>query len=155
MGWLGLPIIAFALAITSQTVLVRRLRRRHAIVAFVGAGIPIGLVLIVALFFSTRSTDMSISGTLIYAFLCELWMFTLSVTFSSFAAKLMMLLRQRPLTFEEIDRLSDHRTIILDRMNWLADIGAAVKQNDSLIPTGGGRKLARLFNASRSFFGHQ
>ncbi len=155
MDWLGLAIIAFTLAIIGQTVLVRWLHRRHAIVAFVCAGVPIGLVLIVALFFSTRSIDTSTSGTLIYAFLCELWMFTLSVTFSSFAAKLMMLLRRGPLTFEEIDRLSDHRSIILDRMNWLAHIGAAIKQNDKLMPTGGGRKLARLFNACRSFFGHQ
>ncbi len=154
MGWLGLAIVAFGLALVGQTVLIRYFRRRHAIVAFVFAGIPIGLVLMIVLF-SVWPSDRSISGTLLYAFLCELWMFILSVTFSSFAATLMMLLRRRPLTLDEINRLSDHRVIIQDRMTWLADIGAAVKHDGQLSPTGGGRKLAGIFNACRSFFGHE
>ena len=153
MSWLWLTVGAFVLALVGQAVLVHQFKRRHAIVALVGIGVPIGLGL-VALLFANYSIDRSIAGTLLYAFACEVWMFILSVTFSSFAAKLMLLLRQRPLTLVEIDRLSDHRTIIQDRMNWLADIGAAIKQDGLLVPTGGGRRLTAAFAACRSFFGH-
>jgi hypothetical protein len=153
MGWLLLSLAAFVAAVILQAVPLRLSRVRHGIFAFFAVGVPIGLGLLAVLMLNWP-LDRSISGVLLYAFLCEFWMFIMSVTFSSVAAKLMMHLRIRPMTLKEMDGLYDSRVMIQNRIAWLAHIGAAVKYDDRLTATGGGQKLARTFEACRSFFGH-
>lgn len=153
MGWLFGSISAFALAILSQAVLLRWFGVRHGIVAFVCGGVVIGLLLVASLVWLWPLYG-AIAGTLLYAFLCELWMFILSVTFSSVAASLLMHLRMRPIALDDINRLFDDRVMIQNRIGWLTNIGAAVLHDGTLTATGAGKKLASLFNAFRSFFGH-
>ena len=153
MSWLIYPPAALAAAILAQALLLRVFRVRHGIVAFVCAGAAIGLVLIVTLA-TLWPLDATIAGTLAYAFLCELWMFILSVSFSSVAASLMMHLRLRPIALEEINHLYNDRVMVQNRIGWLTDIGAATTKESKLVATGGGQKMAALFDAFRSFFGH-
>jgi hypothetical protein len=153
MTWLVGAIAAFVAAVLAQGFALRFLGVRHGIVAFVLVGVPIGLILVVSLLLEL-SLDRSISGVLLYAFLCEFWMFMLSVTFSSVAAKMMMHLRLRPMSLVEINQLFDNRAMIQSRIAWLADVGAAIRHDDHLVASGGGQRLVKLFEAFRSFFGH-
>jgi len=63
-------------------------------------------------------------------------------------------LRAQPLRRSHIDQLYDNRAMIHRRIRWLHHIHAVVEKDGRLVSTDRGRKLAGLFDAVRTFFGH-
>jgi hypothetical protein len=153
MTWLVLAFGGVALAVLGQALILRLSARSNGMVAFVLAGVPVGLALMAALL-PGYSTSQAWAGVFLYAFLCELWMFVFSSTFSSVSANLTLHLRAQPLRRSHIDQLYDNRAMIHRRIRWLHHIHAAVEKDGRLVPTDRGRKLAGLFDAVRTFFGH-
>lgn len=154
MGWLGWALGTFIFSVFAQNMILRLIKLRNGMLAFVIAAFPLGLVLIAVLFVA-YPTDPALAGVLLYAFLCELWMFVFSSTFSSVSTSLLWHLNVRPMRRDEIDRLYDNREMIQRRIRWLSIIQAAVEKDGRLIPTEKGRKLAGLFDVLRAFFGHR
>ena len=154
MGWLYWALAAFVFAIFGQSLILRVTPLRNGMVAFVVAGVPIGLALM-AMSLPRLPADRAMAGTLLYAFLCEVWMFIFSATFSSISANLILHLRKGSLCLADIDHIYDNREMIQRRITWLNHIGAVVARDGQLTPTEKGRRLARLFDALRGFFGHQ
>ena len=153
MIWLAAGIAGFGTALIGQSLLLRATALRNGMVAFLLAGLPIGLVLILMLA-RHAGRDETIAGVLLYAFLCELWMWIFSAAFSSVSANLLLHLRSKNLTYDDIDLAYDDRQMILRRIEWLEHIGAIQALDGQLVPTRRGRALASLFNAVRAFFGH-
>jgi hypothetical protein len=153
VGWLGYSLLAYVAAVLGQAAMLRWHVLRNGMVAFLACGTPIGLVLAMALFHRYSGT-LAWAGTLLYAFLCEVWMFAFSSTFSSVSATLMLHLRARAMQRSEIDFLYDNRGMIQRRIGWLLQIGAAEERNSRLEPTRLGMRMAGAFNALRAFFGH-
>lgn len=154
MGWLGWALGAFIFSVFAQCMILRLTKLRNGMLAFVIAAFPLGLALI-AVLSGAYPADPAWAGVLLYAFLCELWMFVFSLTFSSVSASLLLHLHMRPMRRDKIDQLYDNRAMIQRRISWLGLIHAAVEKDGRLVPTEKGRKLAGLFDALRGFFGHR
>lgn len=154
MGWLVIGGVGFVFAVLGQTLILRLRAIRNGMVAFLMAGVPSGLA-VMALLFPRYPEAYAVAGTLLYAFLCELWMFAFSSTFSSVAATLLLYLYSQPMGQAEIDRFYDNRVLIKRRIGWLIHIGAVRQAEGGLFPTAAGRRLAAVFDAFRGFFGHR
>ena len=154
MGWLGWALGTFVLSVFAQSMILRLAKLRNGMLAFVIAAFPLGLALM-AVLLPVYPADPAWAGVLLYAFLCELWMFAFSSTFSSVSANLLLHLNVRPMHRDEIDLLYDNRAMIQRRISWLGNIHAAIKKDGRLVPTEKVRRLARLFDALRAFFGHR
>lgn len=154
MTWLVWAFGGFVLAVLGQSLILRSTALRNGVVAFVAAGMPVGLALM-AVLLPNYPRDRAWAGTLLYAFLCELWIFVFSATLSSVSANLMLHLRVCAMRRDEIDQLYDNRGMIQRRIGWLRRIGAAVEKNGRLMPTARGRRLASLFDTLLDFFGHR
>ncbi len=154
MGWLGFALAAFVLSVFAQGVILRVTKLRNGMIAFVLAGLPLGLALM-AVLLPAYPANPAWAGILLYAFLCELWMFVFSSTFSSVSANLLLHLRSQPMRRDEVDRLYDNREMIRRRINWLSYIQAVIETGGRLMPTDRGRQLTALFDALRAFFGHR
>lgn len=153
MGWLGLTGIAYLAAILGQAALLRWRVLSNGMLAFLACGTPAGATMVVVVFRLYPSMS-AWAGTLLYAFLCELWMFAFSSIFSSISANLMLHLRTRAMRRSEIDLLYDNVGMVRRRISWLCEIGAAEELDSRLKPTPRGRRLAGIFNGLRAFFGH-
>jgi hypothetical protein len=153
MGWLGCAALAYAVAVLGQFALLRRRVFGNGMLAFLACGIPAGAAMMATLFRLYPNTP-AWAGTLLYAFLCELWIFAFSSTFSSISASLMLHLRAGATRRDEIDLLYDNAAMIRRRIGWLQAIGAAAESNSRLEPTRRGRRLAGAFNKVREFLGH-
>jgi ABC-type siderophore export system fused ATPase/permease subunit len=154
MHWLSIAIGTFVLSVFAQRVILRVTRLQNGMIAFVAAGLPLGLLLM-AVLLHIYSASSAWAGIWLYAFLCELWIFVFSSTFSSVSANLLLQLRLQPMRREEIDQLCDSREMVRHRLSWLRYIQAAAERDGRLMPTERGRQLARLFDALRTFFGHR
>jgi hypothetical protein len=153
MGWLGWVLLSYGVAVLGQTAILRWRVLGNSMVAFLVCAIPVGSAIVGALFNLCPLTP-ALSGTLLYGFLCEVWMFAFSSTFSSVSASLMLHLRAGAMRRDEIDQLYDNASMIRRRIGWLQAIGAAEETNSRLEPTRRGRRMASAFNAVRGFFGH-
>ena len=154
MTWLVWALSALAIAIVGQMPVMRLTGLRNAMVAFILLGAPIGLVLITVLI-QTYPIDRAAAGVLLYAFLCEIWMFIISSSFSSVSANLLLNLRGGTMHGDEIDRLYDNHAMIGQRVQWLSHIGAAVEIDGRLLPTRRGLWVVQVFNRLRHFFDHR
>lgn len=154
MGWLGCAVGAFAFSVFVQSMTLHFTKLGNGMLAFLIAAVPLGLALM-AVLLPAYPANPAWAGILLYAFLCEAWMFVFTSTFSSVSANLVLHLRLRPMRRDEIDQLYDNRQMIRRRINWLGYIQATVENNGRLEPTPKGRKLAALFDALRAFFGHR
>jgi hypothetical protein len=154
MNWLSWTFAAFIFAILGQALLLRGGVLRNSLIAFVTTGAPFGFALM-AVLLPGHSISQALAGILLYAFLCEFWIFVFSSIFSSISATLMLNLRAGAMCRHKIDRLFDNRQMIRRRISWLRHVGAAIEKNDVLTPSEKGRHLLRLFDALRAFFGHR
>jgi len=153
MGWLAMCFAAFCAAVLGQLVLLRLGVVGNSVVAFVGFGAVVGIALMTVLF-HFYPFDIALSGTLLYAFICELHTFLFTFAFSSVSANLLVRFGIAPMNRAEIDDLYDDRCMIQDRIAGLRGIALITVVDGRIAPTANGRALAFLFNAARAFFMH-
>jgi len=153
MTWLVATLMAFLAAVLTQYLLLRFTGLRSAVVAFAIAGMGIGLGL-TAYLLLFHELDYVVAGSLLYAFMSEMWIFVFTFVLGSVSANLMRHLGKRGMTRDEIDMLYDSRLMIRGRISGLHNSAAITSADGHLLPTTRGRWLAQLFNAVRTFFGH-
>ena len=115
-----------------------------------GAGLALGAHLVVL----GGDSLALLAALLTYAFLCELYLFLFTMVASSISARLLLLLRQRDLTADEIKSLYDPAGMVDCRLERLLVAGLLKQEACSYRVSGRGRRLAALFLALKRFFGH-
>lgn len=153
MGWLGFVGLTFATAVLGQNALIRLGLLGNAFNAFLTVGGSLGVALVVLMFLS-YPVNTAVSGTIVYALLCELFIFAFTFVHSSVSANLLVRLDRRPMDRAEIDGLYDDRGMIQQRIDGLVRTGLLQEREGSLRATAKGVVLARAFDIFRRLFGH-
>jgi hypothetical protein len=131
-----------------------RLTRGNPITKFLMAGGAGGLALSCHLLLAAGPSLGLVAGLAAYAFACELYLFLFTMVGSSVSARLLLLLRQRNLSDDEIRDLYEPRGMVERRMERLVVAGLLRRDGTRCDVTARGRRLACLFLAVKQFFRH-
>jgi hypothetical protein len=154
VDWLAYVLLAFFASVLGQMLLLRLRLLGNSFYAFLITGIAIGLGLM-PLLFNFYSANIALSGTLLYAFLCELFIFSFTFIYSSVSANLLMRLGHRPMGRAEIDSLYDDRDMTRQRIDGLIHSALVEEAEMTLRITAKGKVLARVFDNARRLFAHE
>lgn len=153
-----MPIIialaAFILAVLLHGLVMRAPMKMDSVRRFLMVGAPLGLALVV---FALTLLGFSVSGfaaILLYALLCELYMFCFTLVISSVSVTMLILLRQGPIESAGLASTYDPHEMVQLRVGRLIDTGLVERNGGRLAVTVKGAKLHRTFNTLRRFFGH-
>ena len=146
-------VIFFFLAVLAHFMIRINRLIQNSLYAFIFSGLVLGLGLIITLnyIFSNLAVMPSI---LLYAFLCELYIFLFTFASSSVSANLLVRLRGRSLERALIDRIYDSDQMITRRIDALAKNRLLERKDNIVIITSIGSRVVKLFNLLRHFFGH-
>lgn len=151
--WLLNVLGALVVAILGQYLLRRVQLVQNPLAAFLLSGTLLGLWLIAVLYHTDTPTIM-VTGALLYAFLCEFYIFLFSFAYSSISANLLVRLQGHTLPRDVIDHLYDSEVMVTQRVQGLVQVGLLTEVDRSIVATPKGKKVAAVFAAVRHFFGH-
>lgn len=152
--WLLNVFGALAVAILGQYLLRRLELMRNPLAAFLLSGTVLGVWLMAVLYHGTTPTVMT-TGTLLYALLCELYIFLFTFAYSSVSANLLVRLRGRILQRDVIDHLYESDAMVTQRVRGLIEVGLLTDTDGSIVATPRGKTVATIFATVRRFFGHR
>lgn len=144
-------LLTFAGAVAVHALLAR-LPGGNPITKFLLAGGTCGLALAAHLLLTGGPLLAVASAVAIYAFACELYLFLFTMVASSISARLLLILRQRPLKTAEIQDLYEPRGMVERRLERLVAAGLLHRETGGYRVTERGRRLASRFLAVKGFF---
>jgi hypothetical protein len=152
MIWLEISLVAFFAATVAHCVFTRLPGPLNSVSRFLVVGGLVGLALIGMLWRLQVPTISAVAGILLYAFLCELYIFMFTFVIGSLSVGILMellttgaALRPDPEAGSEMTR---RRLVTLERNGFLANIRGA------LVLTRKGRTTVFLYRSLRAFFRH-
>jgi hypothetical protein len=153
--WILPPLASFGLAVSLHGISLRTPLRIDAVRQFLLIGIPLGgglLVLSIAIF---GFTSYALASVLLYAFLCELYIFCFTLVLSSVSVTLLITLRRGPLAASALKVAYDPHEMVELRLTRLIKQGLIVQKGDQTAVTAAGMRLHRAFAALQRFFRHE
>lgn len=154
MSWLVLVPVMVALAIGAHGVAVRLAPGANRMVAFLAVGCVVGTagIALVAVRHGVFSAE-TFSFALVYAFLCELYLFLFSSALTSISMNLLVRLLERPLAEEDLARIYDSRRMVDSRLERLRATGLLSRQaSGEYRATAHGQRLHGALEALARFF---
>jgi hypothetical protein len=153
--WLIYLLVALAAALLAHAALSRAARNVNRVIGFLAVGSAAGLGLLTALAARYGAASMqTLSALVLYAFLCELYIFLFTLAMSSISANLLVRLDRGGLTEPEIDRLYDSSRMVDERVERLIATNLLKDESTTLAPTPKGIRLLRMLDRLRHFFRH-
>jgi len=149
-----LAIAAFVLTVLLHGPAIRLSLSMNSVARYLLIGFPIGILLVVGAFASFGVTIRAFAAILLYAFLCELYMFIFTLAFSSVSATMLVMLRRGPVQTTALASAYDPRDMVKLRLERLLRIGFVVRDGERLVVTQKGMRYHRIFSSLRRFFGH-
>jgi hypothetical protein len=146
-------LVYFGGAVAAHAALTR-LPRGNPITRFLLAGGAGGLILGCHLLLTDGVGLGFFAALVVYAFASELYLFLFTMVGSSISARLLLLLRQRSLSNEEIRALYEPHGMVERRLERLVVARLLRREAGRCAVTERGRRLARLFRAVKRFFRH-
>lgn len=120
---------------------------------FLITGGTLGIALLVTMTARYGLTALqTICAVLVYALLCELYIFLFTMTMSSISSNLLVRLAAGDLPAAEIDRSYDSRLMVTKRLDRLVATGFLRTSGERLELTTKGRRFVRVFGWLRGFF---
>lgn len=148
-------VMAFAANIVAYALLARAFSKGNRFVLFLLCGATGGSLLIGYGFWLAPSTAIeSLSGILLYACLCELFIVLMAFSLSSISASIVFRLYQTPMTKQQIDQEYSSDVIVSTRVDRLLSAGYVQSVGDDLVLTSTGNLIVGLFQSVQRFFGH-
>ncbi len=152
---LAQALLAFGTAVAAHAVVARITPASNRVVTFIIAGSVCGVALLTCSLAAESPLDDIVSSVILYALLCELYIFCFTFVTTSVSANILLLLRQGP---ESEDRLknsySGHQMALL-RLERLCQSRLLQQQSPGTwVLTENGRSMANLFLALRRLFRH-
>ena len=149
-----LALAAFALAVLLHGLAMRVSMKLDSVRRFLMVGIPLGLALTA---FSLGRFGLTLPGfaaILLYAMLCELYMFCFTLVLSSVSATMLILLRQGPVQASALASVYEPREMVKLRLDRLIKTGFIERASGRFCMTRKGERLHLIFTRLRKFFGH-
>jgi len=147
-------LAAFVLAVLLHGIAMRIPMQLDSVRRFLMVGIPLGAGLTA---FALTRFGITLSGfaaILLYALLCELYLFFFTLVISSVSVTMLIMLRQGPIEATALVSTYDPNEMVQLRVGRLIKTGFVERNGDRLAITQKGAKLHRTFTVLRRFFGH-
>lgn len=148
-------LAAFGAAMTFHAIAVRVPMRVDVVKRFLMVGVPIGLGLIALVLARFGLALSSVAAILLYAFLCELYIFCFTLVLSSVSAILLVMLRAGPIEVSALAVVYDPDEMVRVRLDRLLSNDFVEKVHGRLAVTRKGMKFHRAFALLRRMFGHE
>jgi hypothetical protein len=152
--WILLPLGCFGLAVFLHGIAMRLPLRIDPVRRFLMVGVPIGAALVAFSLATLGLTIHAFAAILLYAFLCELYMFFFTLVISSVSVTMLIMLRRGAVEVSALTSTYDPRGMVKLRLDRLIKNGLIGREGDRLIVTSKGMWLHRVFGALRRFFAH-
>jgi hypothetical protein len=147
-------LAAFILAVLLHGLVMRVPMRMDSVRRFLMIGTPLGLALVVIALSRFGFTVTGFAAVLLYALLCELYMFFFTLVSSSVSVTMLIMLRKGPVAKQELTTFYDPDQMVQLRLDRLLKNGFLEGGKGRLAVTIQGIKYHRAFTALRLFFGH-
>jgi hypothetical protein len=152
-----LVAFAFLTSFLLHMVCSRILTRLNSTISFMLIGGVMGCLLLIAIWYSTKSGDQVLSAGLIYGFLCELYIFLFTFVISSISVATLVWLQidgKLPELSPDGNQVSE-TSFVGGRIDRLILAGfLSMTEEGSIILTIRGRALLNCYRCFRKFFGH-
>ncbi len=145
---------AFAAVCAAHSVWSHLGRPCNRVGSFLLIGCPGGILLAFSLCMRAEPRTLILSSLLVYALICELYLFLFTLTISSVSANLLLALRRKALTDGELEEQYDSRKMVAQRLARLEALGLLSRRGDTVRPTLSGIRATARWSAFRSFFRH-
>ena len=122
---------------------------------FLLVGVPIGGALIIFSFADLGASSPAFAAIVLYALLCELYIFCFTLVLSSVSATMLIMLRRGAVDASALAGAYDPRGMVKLRLDRLIKNGFIAREAERLVVTPRGMQLHRTFSALRGFFGHE
>ena len=144
----------FILAVLLHGLVMRVPMRMDSVRRFLMVGAPLGLALVVFALSRFGFTLAGFAAIMLYALLCELYMFCFTLVISSVSVTLLIMLRQGPIENAKLALTYDPHEMVQLRVARLLNTGFIERNDDRVSVAAKGLKLHRMFTMLRRFFGH-
>jgi hypothetical protein len=158
--WFFISLMSFILAIISHAVLSRLMPYANRVILFMVVGIAVGssLIYLNHTLYNLFSIETAASA-LLYAFLCELYLFLFTFALASISANLLQHMSIKSLSANEIEAIYDSRKMVLNRYNRLISNGLIIMdsagiEGEGFIISPKGLKLLNSLIFLRTIFKH-
>ena len=152
--WLTMGIGFWGLALIAHAIACRLPGPGNSVFPFLIVGSLTGFALIATLASHYGLSIQCAAGVLVYAFLCELYIFLFTLAISSVSANLLLNLSVRNMTQQEIDRRYDSSLMVTQRIERMLGTGLLEETPRGVQLTPRGLRLLRMFELARRFFRH-
>jgi hypothetical protein len=153
--WLALSLAGFALTVLLHAIFTRMGGSLTIVLSFLCVGAPVALVIGVFSLWLFGISDESIAALLVYAVLCETYIFLFTLAANGVSVSLLMRLRARPMTEEELMKSYSTRAMVERRIDQLRAGGFLMETDGQIRLLERGKVLVREFGVARSFFNHR
>ena len=151
--WIAIPFGCVALAVLLHGLVMRLPLRLDAVLRFLLVGAPIGAALLVWAALGGL-TSHAVAAVMLYAFLCELYIFFFTLVIGSISVATLIALRESKVEEEVFLRRADTTAMVKVRLERLVKNGFVLRTNGRYGLTGKGMRVHRVFAALRRFFRH-
>ena len=148
-------LVAFGLAVLLHGLAMRAPLRLDSVRRFLLIGVPVGVALVTISLARFGPTIPGIAAVLLYALLCELYIFLFTLVLSSVSATMLIKLRRGPVQACALACVYEPREMVWLRLDRLLMNGFIEEASDRLSMTAKGERLHHVFTGLRGFFGHE
>lgn len=153
--WLVLSVAGFALAVVLHAVFARMGGSLTIVLSFLSVSIPLAAAIAAVALWMFAISDESIAAVLVYLALCESYIFLFTLAANGVSVSLMMRLRSRPATADELMKSYSTRAMVERRIDHLKAGGFLAETQGQIRLLERGRVLVRAFAFARAFFKHR
>ncbi len=152
---IALALGAFALAVLLHGLAMRAPLQLDSVRRFLLIGVPLGVALAAVSLAHFGPTVPGIAAILLYALLCELYIFCFTLVLSSVSATMLIMLREGPVDATRISSACDPREMVNLRLERMIKVGFIERGAAGRFSVSEkGMQLHRAFAVLRHFFGH-
>lgn len=150
--WLVAAVAAFGLAVLLHALLCRSALRGSPLLKLLIVGMPVGAALGAYVWIGWGLTAKGLAAVALYAAACELYIFLFGSVYTSISWKLLLLLVERELGQDEIDRHFGGAVMVSRRLADMVAGGMVRPVGGGYEVTAKGQRLARLLRWLRRLF---
>jgi hypothetical protein len=153
--WLVLSLSGFALAVLLHAVFTRMGGSLTIVLSFLIVSVPITVLIAAVALWMFAISDQTIAAILVYLALCETYIFLFTLAANGVSVSLMMRLRSRPTTANELMKSYSTRAMVERRIDHLQAGGFLAEAGGQFRLLERGKALVRAFAIARGFFKHR
>jgi hypothetical protein len=149
------PLGCFAMAVSLHGLAMRLPLRADPLRRFLLAGIPVGVGLMAMCWSTFGFSRRAAAALLLYALLCELYIFAFTLVLTSVSVAMLVLLRKGAIEVSALSNRYEPRGMVQLRLERLLKQQLVTRDGERIVVTAAGRRVLKTSAALRRFFRHE